>query len=276
MSKVAILGAGPSGLLAAYAVERSGHEPVIISNGHGATVDRSMFLMDKIPGLNSHNEDFALEVEVRGTAEGYARRVYRDPTAPVSLDTFAAGSYIVWGLQETYAKLWNMYGSSAERRSVTPYDIAELLSNYELVISTLYSPELCIDADHKFDKVDTFIAQQVVTEEPDRISTMIYNGSDEWQEGVAQTAIWNWYRYSAIRGVETWEYTHLIPGQMSIGKKPISNTCDCWQRAPSSFDRPQQLHRVGRFAKWERGVMNHHAFQDTVAILSTEGMGRSV
>jgi hypothetical protein len=59
------------------------------------------------------------------------------------------------------------------------------------------------------------------------------------------------------------EYAHEAY-QTSEGKKLISNTCDCHPR----------IHRVGRWGQWQRGVLNHHPFEQTQALLASVGLGK--
>jgi len=264
MMKVAILGAGPSGLLTAWAVERSGHEPVIYGRRHKSVVSPSMFLMKEIPGLSL--VEFNLDIEVRGTAEGYAKRVYRNGEMQVSLSTLLPGQHKVWGLREAYDRLWSIYQSSIVVKTIGYQDLSGIANSHELTLCTLPAPDLCVQA-HEFKSVDTFLVRAPAEDESFGRPRMIYNGMN----GDAQTAVWNWYRYSSIRGVETWEYTHLVPGHQTTGVKPIGNNCDCWEQLNGG-----RFRRVGRFGKWQHGVMMHHAFEDAVAAMASEGLGRTV
>jgi hypothetical protein len=74
----------------------------------------------------------------------------------------------------------------------------------------------------------------------------------------------SWYRYSQIREYQAWEYTRQ-PGEVqgykiTRGIKPISTNCDCWE----SYDN---FHRIGRFGKWTKGVLVHHAYHETLETL---------
>ena len=68
---------------------------------------------------------------------------------------------------------------------------------------------------------------------------MVYNGDP----------LWTWYRASLIDGHAALESTKPFSGAWS-GVKPLATTCDCYR----------QIKRVGRFGRWQKGVLVHHAF----------------
>jgi len=268
--KVAILGSGINALIAAWAAERSGHEPELMANtATHSVIPADMFLLEKIPDINAPS--FQLEVYLKGNKKGYAERVYGDPSAPCALDTFLPGRYVVWGMRETYEQLWRMYGSEIKEHALEHSDLEAIARSYDLALSTIPANVLC-RGDHSFYGVDTYHLKIPGDDRGFFQSSMVYNGELE-----ADTAGANWYRFSSIRGIDTWEYTHVVPGRTTTGIKPIETNCDCYESiATSRSARPGQLHRIGRFAKWTRGVLAHHAFQDTVAHMANEGMLKSI
>jgi len=271
--RIIVLGCGVQGMLAAHAIARNGHEPVIISDDRPKSkVSPSQFLLREIPGITDEVHRLNLVIEKRGSQAGYAKRVYGSYNAESSWSEVGAGTHDIWLLKEAYDLLWAKYAGCISNEKINTAKIQELLCDYAVVISTIPAPPLCL-ADHHFDMIPVWILEVLGTERSSFAPLMIYNGDpDQPNQGA------NWSRYSSIRGHETWEYTHDIGGSrpgVRRGVKPTGNNCDCWDAAGERGDRPLQLRPVGRFARWERGVLMHHAFEDTVAILANEGLGGS-
>jgi hypothetical protein len=88
------------------------------------------------------------------------------------------------------------------------------------------------------------------------IDMMYYNGYPP-DGSVGDTIGFDWYRFSQINSYQCWEHSSE-PGpdcnmerySVNEGFKPISTDCDC---CPS-------LRRIGRFGKWEKGQLTHHAY----------------
>lgn len=264
MSKVAILGAGPTGLMAAWAVLRNGHEPVIYSRDiQPPSVNEDMFLYRSLPGVPD-GAPFRLEIFQFGNRDGYARKVYGGTDVETSWEQLGPNpSVIAWWLKPTYEMLWEYF-----RGDLIPldanYHAAKLLTHeHPLVISTLPAPAICGNPRHLFVDIQTWLARY---KDPDwdqwrSPNQMIYNGDEESQ----------WFRFTSLNGWRTWEYAVVPPASevsddtpIFPGKKFLSNTCDC---LPNVF-------RVGRYAQWRRGVLNHHAFEQATSILASYGLGK--
>lgn len=258
MADVAIFGAGPNGLLAAYAVDRQGHTPVIYSNSLAPSeLDSTMFLARAIPGLTRDSERFTVTVSKTGDREGYAKLLYGTADAECSWDDLPL--YLdAYPLDLTYGRLWDAYKFDVITRTITT-DLAEDISErYPLTISTLPAEVLCHNGKHTFEGVCTWLMKFERELLGRGRGLMQYNGNP---------VVGRWFRYSGIRSWHVYEYArHKPPGPERRGWKPISTDCDCLPK----------VHRVGRFAKATRGVMNHHAYEDTVAIMAAVGLGRSV
>jgi hypothetical protein len=76
-----------------------------------------------------------------------------------------------------------------------------------------------------------------------------------------------WYRTSHIYGHTNteWSAENLVPsnrinqhGNVWRVRKPLYTTCPCWPLVV----------RAGRYGKWTKGVLTHHAFEEAVKILS--------
>ena len=77
--RVAVLGSGPAGLLAAHACVQQGVEPKIYSLKEKSLMFGAMYLHEPIPDLNDPDRpDHDIMIVKEGTREGYAKNVYGD------------------------------------------------------------------------------------------------------------------------------------------------------------------------------------------------------
>jgi hypothetical protein len=255
---IVIIGAGPAGLMAAHAVVEAGHNPYIIAPVKKSKIFGAMFLHRAIPGITPDEPEMKIHVKKRGTREGYADKVYGDPTHPVSWDKFQKGSIPAWSLERAYFKLWAMYSGFIHPGEVKHWETRRLTDNYPLVFCTAPKPILC-RGNHEFRGQSIW----VIVEQADNTGwyEMEYNGQE----------IQGWYRYSKINGYHAWEYSGE-PGkgeleiQASIkgrevvtGLKPLGNDCDCHP----------DLWTLGRFGKWQKDVLTHHAYEEATRALQS-------
>lgn len=265
MSAIAILGAGPTALMAAYAVERNGHEPVLYSRDpEQAHVNADMFLYRALPDL-ADQEQFRLEIHRWGSRGGYAEKVYGERDAKVSWDELPFGTVVAWWLKPTYDLLWERYKGAVQPLDVNGYVAQLLLKQHPLVMSTLPAPAVCVDPTHAFSDKPTWLARywDELADLQRHPNQMLYNGDVNYGS--------KWFRYTCLNGWRTWEYA-VVPPSSEVtsdtpilpGKKFLSNTCDCHPA----------LYRVGRWAQWKRGVLNHHAFEQATSILASAGLGK--
>jgi len=255
--KVAILGAGPTGMMAAWAAERNGHEPVIFAGRTTASeVNDDTFLQRPLPDLGeSGMYDSELTYAAAGTAEGYAVKVYGDPEAQVSWTSVAWGTHPIWWLKPVYERLFERYASSITKLDLTPEMATVLETLHPLTLSTIPATSMCEHLDeHRFEERSIWLERQR-TDSP-TTPVMVYNGNEEI----------SWFRFTRLNGWLTWEHAKAPSTELQVhkGKKFISNTCTCH---PS-------IQRVGRLAQWKRGVLNHHAFEQTTSILASAGLGK--
>jgi hypothetical protein len=248
MVNIAILGCGPSGLLAMHACVRAGYDPDIYSHKFKSRIYAAMFLHKSIPEVCPDRPELKIRILKTGTREGYAQNVYGDPQHEVSWDKFQTGFIDAWSLPNAYDKLWALYS-----HRITDMDAKDLLRTelkaYDLVISTIPRPILCY-RDHVFHSQRVWVRHEQTEM---RHNLMVYNGS----------TVHTFYRYSVIGGHRSYEYS-FDPGprngfEVAVGYKPLWTTCDC---------RPKIV-KLGRFGAWEKQILCHQVYEETFGVLQS-------
>jgi hypothetical protein len=260
--RIAILGCGPAGLMAAHAVSLQGHEPVIFSRKEPSKMFGAMYLHSPIYGVNAPKPDFILSVMKVGSAKEYAEKVYGDPQHPVSFDKYHVGDVPGWDLTETYERLWEMCEDQIRDVELRPGNITDICHEFALVLSTVPAYVLChMNSVHEFHKKDIWVLHgidgEAVLPEP---SWLLYYMGDPTVD---------WYRYTQLNKYQAWEYSkepdgdllRIPPFDLTTGVKPLGNNCDCYR---------SNVRRLGRFGKWEKNVLTHHAFAEALAIVKEE------
>lgn len=269
---VAILGCGPAGLLAAHAATQSGCKPVIYSLIQPSKIFGAQYLHRAIPGITEEDPDMIIDVAKSGSREGYARLVYGYPQADVSWDRFQPEQIPAWNLRTAYDTLWTMYGPNIIHRDLDFGSVAasKELAAYDTIFSSVPMPVLCGDDTHKFR--DQPIEVLVQPPDPDDWNpdyhVMLYNGFPP-DGSVGGTIGYPWYRFSKINGWSCWEYAQYHPDPdeslgwagryIMKGKKPLHTNCDC--------AAVLSITPIGRWGKWKRGELTHHAYEDVLNAL---------
>ena len=239
--RVAILGCGPAGLLAAHAAKLSGAEVFVYSKKIKSRIHGAQYIHREIEGLSPK---FALIEYIKfGTKEGYARKVYGEPDYPCSWDKFAEGKHQAWSMMDVYDFLWDKWENKIHDAEIGPTAADEIASlDFELLISTIPRPALCKDIrNHHFEAKPIWVQSDVAMPIP-KDNVIIYNGDPKN----------TWYRYSNLFGHSFMEFAHGKDG--GNGFKPVGHTCDC---------NPEWL-KMGRFGRWERGILAHHSYEETI------------
>lgn len=239
---VAVLGCGPAGLLAAHAAKQEGAREVgVFSLRQKSMISGAQYVHEAIPGLTAASPDALIRYIKHGTRAGYATKVYGSPDAPCSWDHFESGEVHAWQMEKVYDALWDEWYDEIQDGRVDAGDIAILLDDYDLVISAIPKTQTCI-RDHDFRWKNVWIADyNSLPYETDNV--ILYNGDP----------LDHWYRASRLFGHDSTESTDPMTGAKR-GMKPLSNDCDCWK----------EITYVGRFGKWEKGVLVHHAYRDAI------------
>ena len=250
MARIAVLGCGPQGVLCAYAAEKYDHTVNIYSRKVKSVIPGSQHLHGHIDGLTRLYPEGTIQFVRIGTAEGYAEKVYADPSRTTGWENYLQ-VFPFWSVQKMYDKLWDMFQARIRDLTVTPHieannneiDVYTILASHDLVISTLPAPELCMYPNmHEFESVPYFIRVLPTPEKDKDKNIVVYNGIREDM----------WYRWSLLDGKCAIEYTESVSGDEEVGRKAIANNCTCWPK----------IRRCGRWAEWRHGVTMYSAYQD--------------
>lgn len=261
----AVLGCGPTGLLTAHGLVTGAEERgidlklLIFSAKRKSELYGCQYLHKPIPGLRLPWE--RVQYKLVGSIDGYRRKVYGDEedvaVSPELLET----SHTAYDIRAAYDQLWKLY-----EPAVTDYFFSQgswaLLDRrlwedgIGLVFSSLPAPVLCQENQAGEASGCTFSSQQVwamgdapalgrwaaipATVPP---RTIVCNG-DPMTE---------WYRASHVFSHGTIEWPEQItpPRGASRVSKPLKTSCRC---------NPHVI-RVGRYGRWEKGVLAHTAFE---------------
>lgn len=271
MSKpVAILGCGPAGLLAAVAARRAKRKVVILSMKKKSPIGGAQYLHRAIPGLTETEPTAWVKHRVRGDALIYLAKAYGDGAQPdfVSFQHVADGmAQPAWNLRKAYDQLWEVLNGLIEPTQVSCTWLQDNRNKFSLIVSAVPRKALCVYHDpriqvqgngtHRFEMQEIQILNRCLPggpEGPD--NTLYYDGSD----GVS------WYRASRIFGTGSTEWGSAIRLPFPASEivkvwKPVSTNCLC-------HSNMRNLLHVGRFGKWKKGELTHHAYENVLEALA--------
>lgn len=238
--RVAVLGCGPAGMMAAWAAKQNGADVTIFAPGKKSVLGGAQYLHDEIPGIEIN--PMILDYKKFGTVQGYATKVYGSPKASCSWREFTPGKTTAYPLSDAYDAAWAALQDRLVAATVSQAKLYSLIQNFDLTVSSIPKPGLCFNPKHVFTQKYVYIKNKL----PDGISskipnnTIIYNGLPDDK----------WYRASNIQGIVSTEYPDVVLGEPRKIPKPLENDCDCW---------PGVMH-VGRYGKWKKGVLVHNAY----------------
>jgi hypothetical protein len=249
--KIAILGCGPAGLLAAHAARictgKDGIE--IFSNKVRSSIHGAQVLHRPIVGMTNDEADGECLFAKIGSADNYAMKVYGHKNAPTSWDDYPGGMMPIWSMQYAYGNLWYEYEDLIRDIEITDVFIDFLAKNDYQIFNTVPLKVLDQDETAVFTSQDVWISDSLP-------------GTDLGLTNV-ENVIWyngnradDWYRASKIFGCLSTEYGKETPRTVKI-TKPLS----------TNFSRWPSVHRLGRYGKWKKGELVHHAFEDVMRIL---------
>jgi hypothetical protein len=280
---IAVLGCGPAGLIAAQTAKELGARVHVISQPKPSFIAGAQYLHTSVLGMTNEEPDGYIFVRKEGTREGYAKKVYGYPQAPVSWDNYHSTHYPAWNMQELYRRLWELWGHRVAPMDLTPSIARQAASQgvlggagdgwggirVDAVVSTVPLRALCsathAPTPHAFLEQEVHILQRLATPDTGTESALgpnhiIYNGEHEPA----------WYRHSFIFGHEAFEWSAVgrkppIDGVVTIAK-PLATDCTCFEETTV----PWLL--AGRYGGWRKDSLVHDVPQRVTNFLDTLGV----
>jgi hypothetical protein len=264
MKRIAILGCGPSGLLAAHAAKKLGQDVAVLSLKERSPILGGQYLHMEVKGITGAASSVTY-IKI-GDTEGYSQKVYGKPDVPCF--RFPAGEYPAWSLTEAYGNLWDIWRDKIEDFCVTADDVDQLCEEYDLVLCTIPRSILCFKEDHKFYKQMIRVVQGGTLLSPHIENVVLYSGrpKDSWYRTSNlfghHTTEWSEASVEGVENRELFDLFDLPPNEdephqevaLMGGFKPLSHTCDCH----GEYDNFVWL---GRFGRWAHGVLVSDAFE---------------
>ena len=245
--RVAIIGGGLVGRLAAWAVMQSGHSSTIFDRMYEkvAKAPRGFVYMHEACGLPLRPQ--LVTVIEQGTAEEYTKKVYQGgPSAPTAGEV-SFGKY--GGVRECYdpGELLGIlnglqHGMVQEHNFVDLEEILNLLYEYDRLVFTL--------------PINSFIKGNW----PFRKGSVGAWPLDPGEEGMANFCVYNsspeipWHRSGAMFGWAFREFPAVVPGH-----QPIIKVID--------GDKPPTYKNVlftGRFGAWRKKQLSHESYTEVL------------
>ena len=254
--KFLILGAGPAGLMAAHAAALNNHDVIIASRkGRKSKMMGAQYLHAPIP-MATTSPAFTIHYDlIGGTEEEYSNKVYGNlwdgSVSPEDLEK----THDAWDIREAYDWLWDTYGDYVMDWDCTgPASIGNLFNwaKPDVKISTVPAPLLC-ERDHSFTSSSIWSSDKEMMPIPD--NHVVLNAGEAPR----------WYRSARIQGWDTVEWPHSVrPPVNPLWEvvKPLKHNCTCHP----------DVHRMGRYGKWTKGVLSHEAFYETAKINQEQGV----
>jgi putative NAD(P)-binding protein len=251
--RVLVLGAGPSGLVAAHAAVQLGHEVTILSKSHSPSkLYGTQYLHAPVPGYEDV-PSVRVSYTLNGTPEQYRRKVYGDAwQGKVSPEDFV-GEHRAWDIRETYRLMWELYRWHVKGHEVVDGNLQFARSLYEpdKIISTIPATSLCEKTDHTFTSHKIYANGSTIIIKAPSPDFVLCDGTDKV----------DWYRNAQVFGYRTveWPSSAGVIGLTAVPvTKPLKTDCDC---------HPEVI-RAGRYGEWDKSVLVHQVYAKVTEALS--------
>lgn len=256
--KVAILGCGPAGLIAAHTARRLGHRTSVYSKKVKSTINGAQVVHQPIIGMHDPDEPSTVHYIKNGNEEGYAEKVYGKVDAPTSWPLYEEGPMDYWPMRTTYETLWAQWEPSIFDVDLDYGTARRLADEHDHVFSTVPLPVLLKKPEWEiFTHQPVWISQEFLAFNPSPSthaegSWIEYNGLPSSQ----------YYRKSWINGwlsIECSEYSTLT-NNTTMNWQRISKPLDVWGGDATRAEiTPLGVTLVGRYGEWRKGRLTHHA-----------------
>lgn len=276
MTKTAtILGCGPAGLMAAHAAAISGWNFRILSKKLPSQLYGAQYLHKPIPNLECGVPKI-VKYELHGTPEQYREKVYGSGWDGTVSPEDLAETHDAWDIRAAYRDLWELYSNYITNVEFSPpgdgeYSVSNVIAveapDSDLVISTIPRTVFYKEGngdEYSFTVVwaigDTFETNRVPIRLPE--FTVRCNGNRAVP----------WYRVANIFGYSTMEWTYTAgrwdaEGNFYPPRKGASAVIK-----PLYYHGGPSYHYLGRYGKFEKGVLSHEAFFDAMQIFAKDSI----
>lgn len=251
---VAILGCGPAALLAAHACQINQCHFAIFSKKRKSQLFGSQYLHEPISGVTRLPE--RVSYTLNGTPEEYRRKVYGDnwdgAVSPEDLEE----DHWAWDIRDAYENLWSRYSNRIVPAVFKNYALTirdYRLNSYDLVIST-------VPRNIWRQTGDQFVSTKIwaIGDAPELGVTVPFHLAQDNTIICDGTKDVGWYRLSKVFGHSTIEW----PGG---AKPPVSDVTQVIKPLEcKAASQPDNWLFVGRYGKWEKGVLTTDAFNDVL------------
>lgn len=269
------MGCGPAGLLAAHAAEQLGYEVGILSVKNPSHISGAQVLHRPVNGYTDDSKKFQIGFLMDGLGDEYAKRIYGEGSwqGQSSWVNYQDQQLIdAWPIRDSYEAAYMRWqdrienfailGVSNRDLPVDPDDIV-ISSVPRFLLHGMSSPDPEI-----FSSVTVWIQQQLEDPVADNdLKWLVADCLEEntiWYNGTRDDGLANVYRASNIQGVLSEEYVRKPEGGKAVKVvKPI--------RVERSFlldELPKNFLLVGRYGRWDKKQLAHHAYTDTVKFLA--------
>ena len=261
MRSVAILGCGPAGLMVAHAANIMDWDFKIYSKKQKSKLYGAQYLHKPIPQLDC-GAPMTVAYKMVGSPRSYRFKVYGPGwDGTVSPEDFTE-SHFAWDIRKAYDDLWNVYSGQIENCDLDP-DARQVLNwmKYDLVISTIPRKIWAEDG-------DVFESQKVwALGDTENKRVHLYR-PEPFTVVCDGTSKVDWYRVSNIFGHCTmeWPYIDCFNPPPAVGASIVEKPLRHNSKAANDF-----IH-LGRFGKWEKGVLSTDAFYDALKVFAMDGI----
>lgn len=243
MPNIAVIGAGPAGLLATHALMTHGcdvaiYAPQVRSEFRGAQV-----LHKHIPGLTPLFADAIVHIAKWGHEGVYKAKVYGGVELDGGTSWSEYGNMLsVWDMSFTYQYLVSLYGHHIIDRHVLPAHIAMIAKEFDAIVNTAPASAFCeYPGLHSFPSAMVRITEGAA--DGVQHNQIIYNGTRKDA----------WYRSSRLFGHGSTEWPHRAHTEGVIVGKPLWTDCNCHEGP--------RYYRAGRYGRWQKGVLVHDGYE---------------
>jgi hypothetical protein len=151
--RVAVLGCGPAGLMAAHAAKTTGARVDIYSRKRKSEMFGCQYLHAPIPGMTDV-APVTVRYHLHGDAESYRRKVYGDGWDGTVSPEDLLESHDAWDIRRTYDNLWAEYGPFVFGTELSAGWVGNFMEveakRYDLIINSVPRPVVCRNERHAF------------------------------------------------------------------------------------------------------------------------------